>query len=92
MQDTNHILLPEKFGMDTQTQVYTSKCLLQVAIDSAMGLWVIDKPFKHQDLGGFIPPKLSLSIPASLDRGVSNKLYILTGQPIDGLGINLLAN
>jgi len=41
MQDTNHILLPEKCGMDTQTQVYTSKCLPQVAIDSAMGDWVV---------------------------------------------------
>jgi len=27
--------------MDTQTQVYTSKCLPQVAIDSAMGDWVV---------------------------------------------------
>ncbi|MGB8688727.1 MAG: hypothetical protein WCD53_15525, partial [Microcoleus sp.] len=40
-------------------------------IDSAMGEWVIDKPFKHQDLGGFIPQSLSLRIPVSLDRGVS---------------------
>jgi len=41
MQDTNHILLPEKCGMDTQKQVYTSKCVPQAAIDSAMGLWVV---------------------------------------------------
>jgi len=27
--------------MDTQTQVYTSKCIPQVAIDSAMGDWVV---------------------------------------------------